>query len=25
MKHKLLVLERDEKSGQHIIRLPSDD
>jgi uncharacterized protein (TIGR00288 family) len=25
MKHKLLILERDEKSGQHIIRLPSDD
>ena len=25
MKHKLLVLERDEKSGQHIIRLSSDD
>jgi hypothetical protein len=25
MKHRLLVLERDEKSGQHIIRLPADD
>ncbi|MDK9704803.1 MAG: NYN domain-containing protein [Sulfuritalea sp.] len=25
MKHKLLVLERDEKSGQHIIRLPVED
>jgi len=25
MKHKLLILERDEKSGQHIIRLASDD
>ncbi|MDP3512979.1 MAG: NYN domain-containing protein, partial [Sulfuritalea sp.] len=25
MKHKLLVLERDEKSGQHIIRLPAED
>ena len=25
MKHKLLILERDEKSGQHIIRLSSDD
>jgi len=25
MKRKLLVLERDDKSGQHIIRLPSDD
>ncbi|MDP2821354.1 MAG: NYN domain-containing protein, partial [Sulfuritalea sp.] len=25
MKHKLLTLERDEKSGQHIIRLPADD
>jgi uncharacterized protein (TIGR00288 family) len=25
MKHKLLVLERDEKSGQHIIRLASED
>ncbi|MBK9020984.1 MAG: NYN domain-containing protein [Sulfuritalea sp.] len=24
-KHKLLLLERDEKSGQHIIRLPVDD
>ena len=24
-KHKLLILERDEKSGQHIIRLPADD
>jgi uncharacterized protein (TIGR00288 family) len=24
-KHKLLLLERDEKSGQHIIRLPADD
>jgi uncharacterized protein (TIGR00288 family) len=25
MKHRLLVLERDEKSGQHIIRLPAED
>ena len=25
MKHRLLVLERDEKSGQHIIRLAADD
>ena len=25
MKHKLLILERDEKSGQHIIRLPAED
>jgi uncharacterized protein (TIGR00288 family) len=25
MKHKLLILDRDEKSGQHIIRLPVDD
>jgi uncharacterized protein (TIGR00288 family) len=25
MKHRLLVLERDEKSGQHIIRLPTED
>jgi uncharacterized protein (TIGR00288 family) len=25
MKHKLLILERDEKSGQHIIRLPVED
>ncbi len=25
MKHKLLVLERDEKSGQHIIRLAVED
>jgi len=25
MKQKLLVLERDEKSGQHLIRLPADD
>ena len=25
MKHKLLILERDEKSGQHIIRLAADD
>jgi hypothetical protein len=25
MRHKLLILERDEKSGQHIIRLSSDD
>ncbi|MBI5900279.1 MAG: NYN domain-containing protein [Rhodocyclales bacterium] len=25
MKHRLLVLERDEKSGQHIIRLPVED
>jgi len=25
MKHKLLVLERDEKSGQHIIRLPLEE
>jgi len=25
MKHKLLVLEREEKSGQHIIRLPAED
>jgi len=25
MRRKLLVLERDDKSGQHIIRLPSDD
>ena len=24
-KRKLLILERDEKSGQHIIRLPADD
>ncbi|MBL8479059.1 MAG: NYN domain-containing protein, partial [Sterolibacteriaceae bacterium] len=24
-KHKLLLLERDEKSGQHIIRLAVDD
>ena len=24
-KHKLLALERDEKSGQHIIRLPGSD
>ncbi|MCK9381984.1 MAG: NYN domain-containing protein [Sulfuritalea sp.] len=24
-KHKLLILERDEKSGQHIIRLPAED
>ena len=24
-KHKLLALERDEKSGQHIIRLPGTD
>jgi hypothetical protein len=23
--HKLLILERDEKSGQHIIRLPVDE
>jgi hypothetical protein len=25
MKHKLLILERDDKSGQHIIRLPTED
>jgi hypothetical protein len=25
MKHKLLILERDEKSGQHIIRLAAED
>jgi uncharacterized protein (TIGR00288 family) len=25
MKHKLLILERDEKSGQHIICLPAED
>jgi len=25
MKRRLLVLERDDKSGQHIIRLPSED
>ena len=25
MKHKLLVLDRDEKSGQRIIRLPAED
>ena len=25
MKHKLLILERDEKSGQHIIRLSAED
>jgi uncharacterized protein (TIGR00288 family) len=24
-KHTLLILERDEKSGQHIIRLPAED
>ncbi|MDO8787670.1 MAG: NYN domain-containing protein [Sulfuritalea sp.] len=24
-RHKLLILERDEKSGQHIIRLPAED